>query len=101
MDDERRRTLWRTSWGVALAASAAFSLGYAASRSADPSVGASRPPGWPLIVSVLVVAVSLWFVLAPKLHRWPFEPRPVDEAAPVEPGLGELTADADEDQPAR
>ena len=73
--DERRRTLWRTSWGVVLAASAAFSAGYAASRAADPSVGASRPPGWPLVVSLVVVAVSVWFVLAPSLHRWPFGER--------------------------
>jgi len=71
--DDRRRTLWRTSWGVALAAASAFSLGYGMSRAADPSVGASRPPAWPLFPSVLVVLVSLWFVLAPTLHRWPFE----------------------------
>jgi hypothetical protein len=94
--DEQRRTLWRTSWGVVLGASAAFSLGYGASRSADPSVGASRPPAWPLVISALVVAVSLWFVLAPKLHRWPFEERV--EATPddgPESWSTELT-DADE-----
>ena len=71
--DEQRRTLWHTAWGVVLAASAAFSLGYGMSRAADPSVGASRPPLWPLFISLAVVAVSLWFVLAPTLHRWPFE----------------------------
>jgi hypothetical protein len=99
--DEQRRTLWRTSWGVVLAASAAFSIGYGASRSADPSVGASRPPGWPLVVSVLVVAVSLWFVLAPSLHQWPFDQPELDDSGPSEPSLVELTDDADEDQPAR
>jgi hypothetical protein len=76
--DEQRRTLWHTAWGVVLAASGAFSLGYGMSRAADPSVGASRPPLWPLFISLAVVAVSLWFVLAPTLHRWPF-------AAPAEP----------------
>jgi hypothetical protein len=73
VDDEQRRTLWRTAWGVVLAASGAFSLGYGMSRAADPSVGASRPPLWPLFISLAVVAVSLWFVLAPTLQRWPFE----------------------------
>jgi hypothetical protein len=94
--DEQRRTLWRTAWGVVLAASAAFSLGYAASRASHPSVGASRPPAWPLFISVLVVAVSVWFVLAPKLHRWPFEerPAPAGDDRP-EPWLTELT-DAEE-----
>jgi hypothetical protein len=75
----QRRTLWITGWGVVLAASTAFSLGYAASRRADPSVGASRPPGWPLILSLLVVLVSLWFVLAPRLHQWPFAKAPIDD----------------------
>ena len=90
--EEQHRKLWQTSWGVVLAASAAFSLGYGASRSADPSVGASRPPAWPLFVSVLVVAVSVWFVLAPRLKRWPFAEHP--EAPPdaaAEPWLAELT----------
>jgi hypothetical protein len=73
--DDRRRSLWRTSWGVVLAAATAFSAGYAASRASDPSVGASRPPVWPLFISLLVVAVSLWFVLAPTLHQWPFDDR--------------------------
>jgi hypothetical protein len=95
--DQQRRTLWQTAWGVALAASAAFSIGYGASRSADPSVGASRPPAWPLFISVLVVAVSLWFVLAPRLHRWPFEDTPGDEVATSEPWLTELTETDDPD----
>ena len=73
--EDRRRSLWRTSWGVVLAAATAFSAGYAASRASDPSVGASRPPVWPLFISLLVVAVSLWFVLAPTLHQWPFDER--------------------------
>jgi hypothetical protein len=60
------------------------------SRAADPSVGASRPPAWPLFVSVLVVAVSLWFVLVPALHRWPFEEQRDDDGGPPEPWLGEL-----------
>ena len=89
--DDRRRTLWRTSWGVVLAAASAFSLGYGMSRAADPSVGASRPPVWPLFVSVPVVLVSLWFVLAPTLHRWPFEARRGQGTEPPEPWLGELT----------
>ena len=88
--DEKRRTLWLTSWGVVLAASSAFTLGYGASRSATPSIGASRPPGWPLFITVFIVAVSLWFVLAPKLHRWPFEERPVDDSEVAEPWLAEL-----------
>ena len=83
---------------MVLAASGAFSLGYAMSRASDPSVGASRPPVWPLFISLLVVAVSLWFVLAPTLHRWPFdEPRAagaVPDEAP-EPWLTDLT-DADD-----
>ena len=86
--EDRRRTLWRTSWGVVLAAASAFSLGYGMSRAADPSVGASRPPAWPLFPSVLIVLVSLWFVLAPTLHRWPFEERevpPPDETRPADP----------------
>ncbi|HEY5012293.1 MAG TPA: hypothetical protein VIK61_06255 [Acidimicrobiia bacterium] len=102
--DEQRRTLWRTSWGVVLAASLAFSIGYGASRNAQPSVGASRPPGWPLILSLLVVAVSLWFALAPRLHRWPFTDRPDGPNAPgdaTEPWLTELTEADEEDQPAR
>jgi hypothetical protein len=99
--DEQRRTLWRTSWGVVLAASAAFSLGYGASRNAQPSVGASRPPGWPLILSLLVVAVSLWFELAPRLHRWPFADQPGGPGEPAEPWLAELTEADEEDQPAR
>jgi hypothetical protein len=94
--EEKRITLWHTAWGVVLAASSAFTLGYAMSRAADPSVGASRPPAWPLFISFLVIAVSLWFVLAPRLHQWPFETRP-NEARPVEehdapePWLAELT----------
>jgi hypothetical protein len=98
-DDDQRRTLWQTAWGVVLAASAAFSLGYGASRSAHPSVGASRPPAWPLFISVLVVAVSVWFVLAPRLHRWPFEDAPVDAARgeTAEPWLTELTETDDPD----
>ena len=95
--DDQRRTLWLTAWGVVLAASAAFSLGYSASRSADPSVGASRPPAWPLFISVLVVVVSVWFVLAPRLHRWPFEEQPSNEVAPSEPWLTELTETDDPD----
>jgi hypothetical protein len=93
--DEQRRTLWRTSWGVVLAASGAFSLGYAMSRASDPSAGASRPPGWPLFVSLLVVAVSLWFVLAPTLHRWPFETGADRGGQPPEPWLAELTETED------
>jgi hypothetical protein len=93
---DARRTLWHTAWGVVLAASAAFSLGYGASRSADPSVGASRPPAWPLFISVLVVAVSIWFVLAPRMHRWPFEDRPGD-ATGSQPWLTELTETDDPD----
>jgi hypothetical protein len=86
-----------------LAASAAFSLGYGASRAAHPSVGASRPPAWPLVLSILVVALSVWFVLAPTLHRWPFEARPTEGSKTPEGWLAELTdADTDdEDQPAR
>ena len=80
--EEKRITLWRTAWGVVLAASGAFSLGYGMSRAADPSVGASRPPAWPLFISLLVVAVSLWFVLAPTLHRRPFQrDQPEDQPA--------------------
>jgi hypothetical protein len=93
--DEQRQILWRTAWGVVLAASPAFSLGYGASRAAHPSVGASRPPAWPLFISVLVVAVSIWFVLAPKLHRWPFETRSAADDQDHEGWLAELT-DADE-----
>ena len=92
--DDRRRSLWRTSWGVVLAASSAFSAGYAASRASDPSVGASRPPVWPLIISLLVVAVSLWFVLAPTLHQWPFDDRGdagTDRDETPEPWLTELS----------
>ena len=92
----QRRTLWITAWGVVLAASAAFSLGYGASRSADPSVGASRPPAWPLFISVLVVVVSIWFVLAPRMHRWPFE-EPTTDASRPEPWLTELTETDDPD----
>jgi hypothetical protein len=88
---QQRRTLWQTAWGVVLAASGAFSLGYGASRSADPSVGASRPPAWPLFISLLVVVVAIWFVLAPRLHRWPFEETPTDGASGPEPWLTELT----------
>jgi hypothetical protein len=93
---DARRTLWQTAWGVVLAASAAFSLGYGASRSADPSVGASRPPAWPLFISVLVVVVSIWFVLAPRMHRWPFE-EPTTDASRPEPWLTELTETDDPD----
>ena len=94
--DEQRRILWRTAWGVVLAASAAFSLGYGASRAAHPSVGASRPPMWPLFISLLVVAVSIWFVLAPKLNRWPFAEHPVPPDDERQEGwLAELT-DADD-----
>ena len=89
--DQKRRTLWHTAWGVVLAASGAFSLGYGASRSADPSVGASRPPAWPLFISVLVVIVAVWFVLAPRLHRWPFEETPTTDAHSPETWLTELT----------
>jgi hypothetical protein len=95
--DQQRRTLWQTAWGVVLAASGAFSLGYGASRSADPSVGASRPPAWPLFISVLVVVVAIWFVLAPRLHRWPFDETPTDDAAGGEPWLTELTETDDPD----
>jgi hypothetical protein len=98
----QQRTLWITAWGVVLAASAAFSLGYGASRRAEPSVGASRPPGWPLIISLLVVAVCIWFVLAPRLRKWPFAHEPADatDAPPDEhhdagPWLAELS-DAEE-----
>jgi hypothetical protein len=94
--DEQRITLWRTAWGVVLAASGAFTVGYGASHAADPSIGASRPPVWPLFISVLIVAVSLWFVLAPTLHRWPFEPVPGEPAGDAEPWLAELS---DADQP--
>lgn len=101
--DDRRRSLWRNAWGVLLAASAAFSAGYGASRNAEPSPGASRPPAWPLFISLLVVAVSLWFVLAPRLHRWPFDERTNDheqdpgdgDDGTPEPWLVELT-DADD-----
>ena len=46
---------------------------------------------------MLVVVVSVWFVLAPKLHRWPFEERPIDAAGKPEPWLGELTETDDPD----
>ena len=104
---KQQRTLWVTAWGVVLGASAAFTLGYGASRRSDPSVGASRPPGWPLVVSLIVVAVSLWFVLAPRLHMWPFvkspiesddpesDPEAVEPDATAQPWLTDLT-DADE-----
>jgi hypothetical protein len=95
--DQQRRTLWQTAWGVVLAASAAFSLGYGASRSADPSVGASRPPAWPLFISVLVVVLSVWFVLAPRLHKWPFEETPDGAVEKSEPWLTELTETDDPD----
>jgi hypothetical protein len=95
--DQQRRTLWHTAWGVVLAASGAFSVGYGASRSADPSVGASRPPAWPLFISVLVVVLAIWFVLAPRLHRWPFEAAPADEPSKTEPWLTELTETEDPD----
>jgi hypothetical protein len=95
--EDRRRSLWRNAWGVVLAASTAFSAGYGASRNADPSAGASRPPAWPLLISLLVVAVSLYLVLAPTLHRWPFEEREHEPTGTEdgEPWLVELT-DADE-----
>ena len=96
--DQDRRTLWQTAWGVVLAASAAFSLGYGASRSADPSVGASRPPAWPLFLSVLIVAVSVWFVLAPRLHRWPFDQHPGGAVEESGPWLTELTETDDPDE---
>jgi hypothetical protein len=101
--DEQRRILWRTSWGVVLAVSGAFSLGYGASRSAHPSVGALRPPAWPLVLSLLVVACSIWFILAPRLNRWPFAPSPTDgdEDEAAEGWLAELTDADEEDQPAR
>jgi hypothetical protein len=95
--DQQRRTLWHTAWGVVLAASTAFSLGYGASRSAHPSVGASRPPAWPLFISVLVVALSIWFVLAPRFHHWPFEERPAEPPHDGEPWLHELTETDDPD----
>jgi hypothetical protein len=96
---EQQRTLWVTAWGVVLAASAAFSLGYGASRRADPSVGASRPPAWPLIISLLVVLVSIWFVLAPRLRKWPFAEVPAadtptgpdENTNATEPWLAELS----------
>ena len=59
---------------------------------------------WPLFISLLVVAVSLWFVLAPTLHQWPFDDRTGDPGAggsdpdsgdTPEPWLAELT-DADD-----
>ena len=82
-----------------LAASTAFSAGYAASRASDPSVGASRPPVWPLFISLLVVAVSFWFVLAPTLHQWPFDDRGhrrdggTDPDESPQPWLAELSDD--------
>ncbi len=96
-DPQSRITLWRTAWGVVLGATFAFSLGYAMSRAADPSVGASRPPVWPLFLSVPAVLVSLWFVLAPTLHRWPFERGAVDGSEPPEPWLAEPTETEDPD----
>jgi len=93
---DARRTLWHTAWGVVLAASAAFSLGYGASRSADPSVGASRPPAWPLFISVVFFVVSIWFVLAPRMHRWPFEEPPAG-ATGSQPWLKELSETDDPD----
>jgi hypothetical protein len=74
--EDQRRTVWRTGWGVAVAASAAFSIGYGASHYADPSIGAERTPAWPLFVSIAVVIASVWFLLAPNLHQWPFDEKP-------------------------
>jgi hypothetical protein len=73
---DQRVTLWRTSWGVALAATSAFSIGYGASHYADPSIGAVRTPLWPLLVAIAAALVCLWFLIAPNLHRWPFETPP-------------------------
>jgi hypothetical protein len=95
---EQRRTLWRTAWGVAVAASAAFSIGYGASHYADPSIGAERTPAWPLFVSIAVVLVSIWFLLAPTLHQWPFAETPGESGAHDELLTGELS-DAGEPAP--
>jgi len=97
--DEQRRTLWRTAWGVALAACTAFALGYGASRSSKPSINASRPPLWPLPVVIAIGIVSLWFVLAPTLHQWPFDRAAPGDAPqpPAEPWLAELTETGEPD----
>jgi hypothetical protein len=51
-----------------------------------------------LFISIVVVLVSVWFVLAPRLHKWPFEePPPVDDAAKTEPWLTDLTETDDPD----
>jgi hypothetical protein len=96
-DQEQRVTLWRTAWGVVVAASVAFTMGYGASHFADPSVGAERTPAWPLFVSSAVVVVSLWFLVAPNLRRWPFELKRDAREPHDEPWTGRLS---DEDEPA-
>ncbi len=89
--EEQRTSLWRTAWGVVLAAATAFSIGYAASRGSHPSVGAGRPPLWPLPIALGIGIVALWFVLAPTLHQWPFQERSPGPSAGPEPWLAELT----------
>jgi hypothetical protein len=76
VSEHQRRTLWHTAWGVAVAASTAFAIGYGASHYADPSIGAERTPAWPLFVAIAVVLGSVWFLLAPELHQWPFAEQP-------------------------
>jgi hypothetical protein len=97
VSEQQRVTLWHTGWGVAVAASTAFAVGYGASHYADPSIGAERTPAWPLFLSIVVVLASVWFLLAPNLHQWPFAESP-DAAAPHDELLtGELS---DEGEPA-
>jgi hypothetical protein len=95
LNEEQRRTLWHTGWGVAVAASAAFSIGYGASHFADPSIGAERTPAWPLFLAIAAVLVSIWFLLAPELHRWPFEARPHGPEAHDDVLTGELSGEGE------
>lgn len=88
--------LWRTAWGVALAATTAFTIGYSASHFADPSIGAERTPLWPVFVALALALTSLWFLLAPTLHRPPFATPPEPAAEHDGVLMGEL-ADADDD----
>jgi len=99
VNEEQRVRLWRTAWGVALAATTAFTIGYAASHFADPSIGAERTPLWPVFVSLALALASLWFLLAPTLHRPPFAPRPDAPADHDDVWLGQLADTEDTDAP--